>query len=589
MSLIPEEIISQVLDRCQIAEVISSYIPLKKAGRNFKALCPFHHEKSPSFLVNPDKQIFHCFGCGVGGNVISFIMQQERLDFPEAVRLLAQKVGIAIPTREFPSGQTSSIKPQIYKINELAATYFNNNLLTAQSVDSQKARQYLKGRRVNLEMVKSFRLGFALDEWDRLLNFLKSKNVPLTLMEKAGLIVVKENREGFYDRFRNRITFPIFDVKMQCVGFGARTIQEAEGAKYINSPETVVYTKGQHLYGLPWAKDGIIRRDSVIVVEGYMDFLMTFQAGIDNIVASLGTALTTEQVRLLRRYTQNIVMLFDGDTAGESAMARSLDLLIEEGMNVKVAILPKGEDPDSFISKSGFPAFQERVLNSQSLFDFKLNHLMNKFDSKSIEGRAKIADEMLSTIDRFAHEVLRFGYVKRLAENLSVSEEALHKELNRKATHAGKTNVRGVQQTVLIKSLRAVESNILKLMLEQEELIPLTKEEVTIADFQDEHIRNVVTKIYELFDMGKQINLSNIMNGINDQQVLQKISGIMAAEDILVGDRKKIHRDCLERLKKDRLKSIRQDLHQQIRQAEAAGDQSRLNELKEKFNQLIKG
>jgi len=597
MGLIPQEIIAQVLERSNIVEAISSYIPLKRAGRNFKALCPFHHEKTPSFVVNPDKQIFHCFGCGVGGNAISFVMSQEHLEFPEAVRLLAQKAGVDVPASDGPAAKKiANLKEDIYGVNELAAVFFHQRLVFENEPSVKEAREYLKSRGLSLETVKKFKIGFAPDEWNGLMSFLKKKNGSLGVMEKAGLIIARESRDGFYDRFRNRIVFPIYDVRSHCLGFGARSLKDDGLAKYINSPETPVYRKGNHLYGLHLAKEAIVRHDAVVVVEGYLDFIMPFQAGAEHLVASLGTALTIEQIRLLRRYTQNITMLFDADEAGELATLRNLDSLIEEGMQVTVVSLPKGEDPDSFVRKFGIQTFQEKIGQAQTLFDFKLNLLLSRCPDKTIEARAKIAHEMLQTIHKFENALVRFGYLKQLAKSLSVTEEVLGVELNKislktkpndappRPVHPHTMTGAGVKKN----GVKMAEYHLLKLLLEENTLIPPTKDEIRLEYFQDEHIRMIVAKVFDLFDRGQTVTVSNLMNCFEDSVILERLSGLMAWDDLIVVDKWKMHRDCLTRLKDDYFKLARQNLRQEIERAESARDHNRLDELKNRFNQLLK-
>ncbi len=592
--MIPEHVIQQVLERNDIVPTIQGYIPLKRAGRNFKANCPFHNEKSPSFVVNPDKQIFHCFGCGVGGNVFAFVMRQEHLTFPEAVEMLAKKVGIEIPRENDEQFKArASIRQQILDANEKATTFFHQQLMTSLAPAAKNAREYLKSRRVTLELVKQFRLGFAPEAWDGLLNYLRQQDVPLHLMEKAGLIIAREGKEGYYDRFRNRITFPIFDQRGHCVAFGARALEKDASAKYINSPETPVYTKGQHLYGFHLSKEFVGRQDAAVVVEGYMDFLMPFQSGVSNIVASLGTALTVEQIRLVHRFTENVVMLFDADPAGEAAMIRSLDLLIEEGMNVKVATLAPGEDPDSFVGKWGGDALAERVAQAQSLFDYKLAYLQNKFTGQSVESKAKVSKEMLATIAKFPNEVVRAGYLKRLSEELGIPQAALFAELQKAGGIAsGKSDeVIKRQPAVGSVAIRAVEHNILKLLLHEEELISLTRTEVSVEDFQDERIRRVMNQIFSLFDAGQRVNVSALLNSVEEEGVRNMLSQVAAEEfgqDGLEVDKARLHRDCLLRLRTDKLKSVRQDLIEKIRQAEGQGDLKRLEELKAQFNSLLK-
>ena len=588
MGLIPDEIISQVLDRCDIAEMISEYLLLKKAGRNFKACCPFHHEKTPSFVVNRDKQIFHCFGCGVGGNVISFVMQHDHIDFPMAVRHLAQRAGILIPETHSESGnKTKSLKDVVLKSNELTSEFFHDVLLRGDK-GADKAKEYLQARGICLETAQKFKLGFAPEGWENLISFLRSKNINLSSMEKAGLVVAKERGQGFYDRFRNRIIFPIFDIRSRCIGFGARAMENDTTAKYINSPETPVYVKGEHLYGFHLSKGAVAKEDCVVVVEGYMDFLTPFQEGFENIVASLGTALTVEQIRLIRRYTENVVMLFDADNAGELAMLRSLDLLIEEGMNVKVVSLEEGEDPDSFVHEAGIEKFKEQVLSAQTLFDYKMNVLSRRFDKKTVEGKARISAEMLTTIQKFKNEVIKQEYVKKLAQRLSVSENALFVELGKiKGVSSGEPEV--VKKKSQKASIRIVERNLLRLLLEEEHMIPSVLEEVEIEDFQDDQVRPIIEHIFDLSKTQKDFNTASLIHFFNDQETVQFISGLMASSDFESADKEILKKDFINRIKGDRVKIQRKDLCFQIQQAETDGDHERLEELKQKFNQLIRG
>ena len=596
MGLIPDEIIEQVIGHSDIVEIISAYVPLKKAGRNFKGPCPFHHEKTPSFIVNPVKQIFHCFGCHVGGNVIGFVMKQDRLEFPEAVRLLAEKVNIIVPETNRGNAQETNVRQLIFKINALAAEYFHKNLLSDKGKPAKEARAYLKKRKIDLETAKKFQLGFALDQWDGLIGYLRDKQFNLGLIEKAGLILPRDNGQGYYDRFRNRVIFPILDTQAHYRAFGARALESGSDktrvtAKYINSPETPVYVKGHHLYGFHLAKQAIGQEDFVIIVEGYMDCIMPFQAGVLNIVASQGTALTVEQIRLMHRYTKNVVMLFDMDPAGESAMLRSLDTLIEEGMNVKVAMLAEGHDPDSFICKYGVKSFREKINEAQALFDYKLNILMKRYDVKAIESKARISGEMLQTVDKFSNAVLRAEYLKRLALALTVPESALLIELDKVRQMTGEKKNFGkvsTPKTAVVEQLRVVESDILKLLLEEESFIAATMKEIAPSDFQDKRIREVISKIFDLFNQGKEVNGANLINSFEDQDMQHMISQIMAKESIFSGDKKKIHSDYIHRMKKDRLKMQMKEIQGQISEAERQGQQSALDTLLKKYNQLMK-
>jgi len=587
MGLIPEDVISQVIERCDISEIVSEYLPLKKAGRNFKACCPFHHEKTPSFVVNRDKQIFHCFGCGVGGNVVSFVMQHEHMDFPTALRVLAQKVGIDVPEASDERTQkTKSLKEALFHANDLAANFFHQVLVSGEK-GAKAAQDYLKQRQVKLETVKALKIGFALDQWEDLIAHLRSKEISLSLMEKSGLVVAKEKGDGFYDRFRDRIIFPIFDVRNRCIGFGARTMRKEVSAKYINSPETAVYTKGHHLYGLHLVKNAIVQKDIAVIVEGYMDFLTPYQEGFEPIVASLGTALTTEQIRLLRRYTKNIVMLFDSDTAGESAMIRSLDTLIEEDMNVKVAVLGEKQDPDSFVRNHGIADFQKRIDEAQTLFDYKLRILTEKYDRSGIEGRAKISAEMLATIAKVRNHILKEGYLRKLAQELSVSEQALSLEMekNLKSPFVSEAPMR----KKVSGPVRMVERNLLRLLFEEGAMISSIQKEVKISDFQDDKVRPIVEQLFGLSKEKEDLEASKLIQYFHDQETLSFLSELMATPQPLTEDKDVLRRDYVNRIKNDKQRVERKNLRDAIEAAEAKGDEEALNELKEKFNQLIKG
>jgi DNA primase len=591
MALIPEEIVSQVIDRSDIVEIISGYTPLKKVGRNFKANCPFHHEKTPSFVVNPDKQIYHCFGCGVGGNIVGFVMKQERLEFPEAIRFLAERVNVVIPQSAYET-KAYDLKDDIIKVNELTREYFHNNLLSDKSAASNKARDYLEKRGISIETVKTFQIGFALEEWDGLFKYLKSKDISIQLIEKAGLIIARDDKKGYYDRFRNRIIFPILDSKGKCRAFGARIMDDKDakaGAKYINSPETNVYTKGHYLYGFHLAKEIISQKDYALIVEGYIDCIMPFQEGVQNIVASLGTALTTEQIRFLHRYTKNIIFLYDADAAGEAAMLRSLDKLIEEGMDVKIARLSENEDPDSFIKKFGIKAFDKCILTAQTLFDYKLDKLLKVYDVRTLEGKAKISSEMLQTIGKFSHEVLKAGYIQKLSQVLFVSEAALIAELKKIQQQSVSKETQPLEKKIEPKAhvpRRVVEWHILKLLIEEESFIPLTKEDVSLQDFQDQSIREAISRMFDLFEQGKSIR--DLVSHIEDQSMRHLITSAIADESFVMNDKQKMYQDCVLRIKQERTRNERQNILHEMRQAEMSGDQIKLEELTKKFNQSVR-
>ena len=595
MGLIPNDVINQVIERSDIVEIIGNYTALKKAGRNFKALCPFHNEKSPSFVVNPDKQIFHCFGCGVGGNALGFLMRQEHLEFPEAVRFLANKAGVVIPEDEaVVSSPSRQLREEILKINALAAAFFHEALLTGHDPQVKTARDYLKARGVDLETVKKFQLGFALNEWDALLKYLKSKGISEELIAKAGLIIAREGKSGFYDRFRNRILFPIVDIQSRPVAFGARAMADSDGAKYINSPETPVYTKGQHMFGLSLTKAAIGRLDRIIVVEGYMDMIMPYIHGVENIAASLGTALTTEQIRLIRRYTPNVVMLFDTDAAGQSAIVRSLDLLIDEGMNVRVATLAQDEDPDSFIRAQGTEAFNARIDGAQSFLDFKFNWLAAQCDPMTVEGKSKIARELLGTIARFKSEVAKYELTRALAQKLNIPEGVLLKQAGQAKGQSASIQESVVKIKVPVPSqagsasASAGQELLLALFLKDPAWVKAALESIGPEDFPEGLVRQVVEVIWSLANVSSTWTINDLLLRLNDESAQSLITRLISIEEAKLGEPALVFKDCIEKIRQEKQKKARGVLMEAIRQAEAMKDTEKLDQLREQFNQLLK-
>ena len=588
MGLIPNDVINQVIERSDIVEIIGNYTALKKAGRNFKALCPFHNEKTPSFVVNPDKQIFHCFGCGVGGNAVGFLMRQEHLEFPEAVRFLANKAGIVIPEAEsVASSPSRQLREETLKINALAAAFFHETLLTSREADVKIAREYLKGRGVDLETVKKFQLGFAPNEWDALLKYLKSKGISEELISKAGLIIAREGKSGFYDRFRNRIVFPILDIQSRFVAFGARAMQDSDGAKYINSPETAVYTKGQHMFGLGLTKAAVGKLDRIIVVEGYMDMIMPYIHGVENIAASLGTALTVDQIRLIRRYTPNVVMLFDTDAAGQSAIVRSLDLLIDEGMNVRVATLAQDEDPDSFIRQQGLEAFNTRIESAQSLLDFKFNWLAAQSDPMTVEGKSKISQELLGTIARFKSEVAKYELTRLLAQKLNIPEAVLLKQAGQ--AKGQQPSFKEPEAEIKISASAASgQELLLALFLKDPAWVKAAREKIGPEDFSDGVARQVVDVIWSLADETNDWSTNDLLMRLNDESFQSLVTRLISIDEKKLGDATLVFQDCIGKIQKEKQKKARGQLLEAIRQAEALQDTEKLDQLREQFNQLLK-
>lgn len=584
MAGIPENIIDQVRDKTDITEVIGRYIPLKRAGRNFKAPCPFHNEKTPSFMVSPAKQIFHCFGCGAGGNVFNFIMKYERLQFPEAVRSLAERAGINIPEPSQASSEAASLAQKLHQVNELAASFYQDNLLKTEY--GKMSREYMQNRGINRDVIEKFKLGYALKAWDGFINFAKRKGLTTAILEKTGL-VLKKNNTSMYDRFRDRLIFPILDIKGKVKGFGGRVLNEGM-PKYMNSPETHIYNKGSHLYGLNLAWEDIRRSDEAVVVEGYLDLLTPYQHGSRNIVASLGTALTVDQIRLLKRFTNNIVTLFDADQAGEQATLRSLDLIIQEDMRVRVAELPSGADPDSFIRKYGKERFESAITNAQDLFDYKLKLLASKFNPKSTEGKAKIAEEMLPTIYKIKNAILKSEYMKKLAESLAIDREALKTELAKvKPDYSYRYKVDKKLEPVHSKKvIRHAERILAGLMIEDGSAISMVKENLEESDFKNDFVKKIVNALFTLHTEKRVVNPSKLISFFGNEEIGSYISELIANSENLV-DKEKNLEDCIQWIKRDNLKVKLDSMQSQIKTAQDSGNYEEAVELVTRYNQLI--
>jgi DNA primase len=578
---IDEAVLDDILGRADIVEIISSYIPLKKSGRNFKACCPFHREKTASFMVSADKQIYHCFGCGAGGNAFNFLMQYERMEFPEAVEFLARKTGVVLPERRTASPQASGAVTQIYKLNEIAAEFYGSAL---RSGAGTAAHRYLEARGITPETARIARLGYAAAGWDALVRHLASKKIDPGLAEKAGLVLAGTN--GLYDRFRNRIVFPITDVKSMVIGFGARVMDQSL-PKYINSPETPVYVKGNHLYGLNLAKDEIKREDRVIVVEGYLDCIVPFQAGMRNIVASLGTALTPHQVRLLKRYTHNVCLVYDGDTAGQAASIRSLDIFVDEGVNLTIAVLPAGHDPDSFVRKNGIARFRELVDNADTVFDFKLDFLSARLKPDQIEGKAAVIADMLPTINRFKDAVIRSEYIRKLSGALDVKETALLEELA-KIKPGGRPGDTAADVPYRKTAINPTEQLLIKLMLEETAVIDQLRDTLDPDDFQDSRTAKIVQLMLDMTANGIRVSPHVILNHLGSDDTLRLICESTFLPDVPENEKKIVIEDCIKRLKNTRTTARKQRLQAQIKKAQDSGDHELLNSLFIEFHSLTK-
>lgn len=582
---IPPEVINDIQDRCDIVELISSYIPLKKAGRNFKANCPFHNEKTPSFTVSPDKQIYHCFGCNEGGNSLSFLMKYEHLDFKEALETLAKRAGVPIRFQETASDKERSYINELYRINEIACDFYQNNLTNNSSPALNK---YLESRNLKKETLGKFKIGLAPNQWDSLLNYLRGKSINIKHIEKAGLIVPKENG-GFYDRFRNRLIIPIFDVKNRIVAFGARALDDSL-PKYINSPETQIYIKGKNLFGLNIAKDALREKDYCLIVEGYFDVITPIQEGLLNIVSSSGTALTMEQIRLLKRYTKNVIVVYDADAAGQLATLRSLDLFLDEEVHLKVVNLPKGYDPDLFVKKYGIVKFQNLADSALDIFDYKFNLLNKLYDITKINQKTKIALEMLSMIKRVKNEILKSEYLKLLSEKMSIDEKHLLKEMGKiKLDATDNYNLQSIEENARPLYPKA-ERMLMKLVLEDTKITKGIKEFINPTDLQDKRLQKILELVFRLYDSCTQIKPNQIISFLDDENCINLISELTSEETLIceAENRDSILQDCIKRVRYNSINLKCQNLHTKIKNAQSEGDSECMNKLMEEFNILMK-
>jgi len=446
---IPEDKISEIKNAADIVDIVSEAVLLKKAGKNHIGLCPFHSEKTPSFTVSPDKQIFYCFGCGTGGNVFSFLMKQEGLSFPEAVRVLGKRYGIDIPERPLSPEQKRKIseRESLFDINRRAMDFYHQAL--KDSGTGQAARSYLKKRGISQKTIDDFKIGYAREGWDYLLNFFLKKRISPALLEKSGLVLPKKNNSGYYDRFRNRIIFPIFDASMQVVGFGGRVLDDSL-PKYLNSPETLIYNKRRSLYGIQRAKEKCRSAGSVFIVEGYLDVIALHQHGIENSVATLGTALTPDHVRFLTRFASNMVLVYDSDDAGIRSAKRCIDtfwkehvdfrrqdVYREESADTHILVLPAGQDPDSYIFEKGPELFLEAAASAPGIITFLMNCAIDKH-GLSTEGKVKVIKEMQGPLAAINDRVAQGLYIQKLAERLGIAENAILERISQVSARISK-------------------------------------------------------------------------------------------------------------------------------------------------------
>lgn len=567
---IPGSKVEEVKGRADIVDLISEYVTLKKAGRNFIGLCPFHKEKTPSFTVNRDKQIFYCFGCGEGGNIFSFLMKITHQSFPEAVRYLAKKTGIVIPegviTRE--EKERIGLREQIINVNQMAAKHFSQNLF---SHAGRGAREYLKKRGFGESVTREFNLGYALDEWRNLRDYFEKGRIPLKLAEQAGLIVSKTDDKGsHYDRFRGRLIFPIEDIGGHTVAFGGRIIGIGE-PKYLNSPESPVYIKGRCLYGLNRTKDNIRKIGYAILVEGYFDFLSLWNAGVTNVIATLGTALTKEHVDLIKRYTNRVVAVFDPDEAGRKAMTRSLELFLVGNIHARVVVLPDGHDPDQYVRISGRESFERIVEKAQSMVDYYIEKVIGKIDT--LEEKRDALKESVPFIIHIDNAGERDLFIKRVSERLGLDQELLTKEVNRSLkVSTGKPAGKSKELNI---DIDRVELSLIHIMLEYPHKIPEIFQADILNYLTNSDLRAFGGVLKKSFDRNglDGFDSSLLIDSLGNGMIREKLLKKMVDEDPYdekMADR--ILSDIIRQIKRKGYKEKGKDLKLKLSKAQEMND-----------------
>ena len=584
-----DEIIDEVRQTNDIVDIISQYVHLKRSGRNYFGLCPFHNEKSPSFSVSPDKQIFHCFGCGVGGNVFTFLTKIEGINFIEAVQTLAERSNIQLPTLENRGDSLKEeLKAKVYKVNEFAANYYHENLYKP---ESKIAQEYIKKRKLTNETLKSFQIGFS-GKFNELYNALKKQGFEEREILESGL--VNKNDNGKYiDRYRNRLMFPICDVRGRVIAFGGRVLDDSK-PKYINSPENIVYSKGRHLFGLNVAKKSDVKK--ILIVEGYMDVISLHQRGVKNVVASLGTAMTQQQGWLLRKSSEQIILSFDSDEAGLSAKMRALDILQNMGCDIRILQMEGAKDPDEYIIKYGSARFQSLIEKALSVVEFKVKILKRNLDLNNTNDKIKFLNEIAKLISKIDNTIEKEVYIERIAKSYNISKEAIYAEVN-KLSYATAKGQKILEKSKPVISHKKVEKNkvseaivkkentILSLLLMGDlNVFQIIKQNIKVEDFKDSLNQQIAKKLYEEFEKGNS-NINGILDNLEEEEQ-NRITMIMA-DDYEIKDVEKAIDDIIQSYEKEKLNERKFEILEELEKEDINETQKKEYE-KELSNIIIK-
>jgi DNA primase len=558
------EIIDQVRQASSIVEIASQYTTLKRRGRKWVGLCPFHTEKTPSFTVDDEKQLYHCFGCGAGGDIYSLVMERENLTFPEALKHLAEKYHVPLPEQQRVRPEVLKLEEKLFKINDLALGFFTKNLYKTQ--EGAKALEYLKKRGLTDETIQTLKIGYALNSWTALLDFFQAKNVPVSLLEKGGLVLPGSRPGEYRDRFRGRVIFPIFSLTGRAVGFGGRTVIDAE-PKYLNSPDTPLYSKGKLLYGLNFTKDAVRDAGTVILVEGYTDFSALYQAGIRNVVASLGTALTAWQVGQAMRFASRMVVNYDGDSAGRAAAARAVPLGFEKGLNVEVLVLPEDKDPDAFIKKNGRDKYLALLKKAVSGLKFLIDALSKGVPMSVPEEKGRIVRAVVKEIEKVPDSTARSEYLRMASQQLGISEDLIRSIVENRAPGKGQEEAR---------LFCPAEKRLFQILMEDRSVAPYVFAECAEEIFQGLQSEPVFRYILDCFKNDKEWTIHELKDKVPPALMAPLSRALYEKQP---GSSVEEAQECLESLRKLHLQNRLKELQQEIARLEKQGQKEEIVDL----------
>lgn len=582
--LISEEIINRIRDRIDITEIVGQHVSLSRAGQNLKGLCPFHQEKTPSFTVSPSRQIFHCFGCGAGGNVFTFLTRLTGASFPETVRELGRKVGVEVQELSPSAGRRADEAGRLEQINRAAALWFQQNLRDART--GQLAREYLASRGIDQATADRFLLGTGSSEWDGLLKALTKQGFAVNELLTAGLISSRSSSPGYYDKFHGRLMFTITDLRKRVIGFGGRVLGEGM-PKYLNSPDTLLFKKGQTLFALDLAREAIIQRKTVVIVEGYFDAIALHQAGLTHTVATLGTALTSDHIQVLRRFASHVVLLFDPDQAGVQAALRGLDLFVNTGLGVKVVTLPAGDDPDTFVRKHGPEVFIRLEEQAPSLLDFSLEQSLQSAEASTVEGRVRGVDEVLRILQKSEHPIEREERIRIVAERLGINQQRLierYPALVSRGTRQPATRKPDPPPGQSRKGPR--EERDLVYLLLHGSLTAADVRRLRLETFSDPACRTIVeTALAHLGQDGRVVLRRLLDTIVHDPDCGPLVTELSMREEHFDDVRAHIQ-GCLDTLDRKRAESVFRDLIVQLKAAEREGRADDVRKLNAQVNEL---